>query len=632
MADNEINCYYAGMPLNFERKVTRLLTLEPGDWQQDIHCSLRNVSLFAYANVLEHDKQHPQHGWEHRRWLTNNPDEAWENLEAPADTFEMPVFEALSYVWGSLMFGKKVYLKGLGALSITNNLHDALRRLRRRDEKRCLWIDALCVNQSDPLERASQVLLMKQIYSTAHRVVIWLGEPQTHSSLVSADMPRARYPHGVNNISASDEEYRSVMHEEYWSNVRTRKTVLDAILERTNGLWWTRMWVLQELVNSRREPRVVYGPHAMLWNKFLEVAFSRTDKALTQADHNFPALHMMAASRDGRRRLADTVSSLLVLSVATEQLAATDERDKLYALFGLLQEQHAMLFKVDYTISPGRAFTNATTVLINTLGNLSPLMFVRPNERHRLDLPSWAIDFAPETVPTRLDVREPLMNDFMSMLKFPAAAFDEGGVAPRIISGHSPILQISGALIDTVTAIATFDGVDEELQLQKLLDSLPTHLSRRRKGTTHGGGDGCTRVLWNSLDIAFRDFGAEPRAAKCRPTYDAMEMLFKAWAKDFGGTARHRLEARYRWRTFIELLQFRGPSPLLFTTKLGYLGCSSDPVRTGDAIVYAERNFIPLLLRSSDPDATYTFRGLVFLPKLPKRGSLSRVLETFSIR
>lgn len=39
-----------------------------------------------------------------------------------------------------------------------------------------MWIDALCINQEDLDERSHQVLLMKDVFSLAWRVVIWLGE------------------------------------------------------------------------------------------------------------------------------------------------------------------------------------------------------------------------------------------------------------------------------------------------------------------------------------------------------------------------------------------------------------------------------------------------------------------------
>jgi len=41
-----------------------------------------------------------------------------------------------------------------------------------------LWIDALCINQEDYLERNNQVLLMGEIYRCAAGVISWLGAAQ----------------------------------------------------------------------------------------------------------------------------------------------------------------------------------------------------------------------------------------------------------------------------------------------------------------------------------------------------------------------------------------------------------------------------------------------------------------------
>jgi hypothetical protein len=60
-------------------------------------------------------------------------------------------------------------------LSITANLESALRHLRLSDQQRTLWVDALCINQSDITERGSQVQLMADIYTAVSRVLIWLG-------------------------------------------------------------------------------------------------------------------------------------------------------------------------------------------------------------------------------------------------------------------------------------------------------------------------------------------------------------------------------------------------------------------------------------------------------------------------
>ncbi|KAF8861715.1 hypothetical protein BDZ45DRAFT_586588, partial [Acephala macrosclerotiorum] len=53
-------------------------------------------------------------------------------------------------------------------LPIQPNLASALRRLRLPGESRVFWADALCINQKDTREKASQIPLMRDIYANAH--------------------------------------------------------------------------------------------------------------------------------------------------------------------------------------------------------------------------------------------------------------------------------------------------------------------------------------------------------------------------------------------------------------------------------------------------------------------------------
>lgn len=62
------------------------------------------------------------------------------------------------------------------AVTIGAELFDALRRLRLRDRQRTIWIDAICINQNDIIERNVQVQNMREIYSKADNVLIWVGE------------------------------------------------------------------------------------------------------------------------------------------------------------------------------------------------------------------------------------------------------------------------------------------------------------------------------------------------------------------------------------------------------------------------------------------------------------------------
>jgi len=121
---------------------TRLLVLEPGSFQDELKCHLMFVTSYL-------EDYH---------------------------------YQALSYVWGGIpatitesSSGKKI--------KITQNLEAALRRIRDEVEPRLLWADAICIDQSDKEEQSAQVEIMQEIYTSAQRVIVWLGEESKQDSL-----------------------------------------------------------------------------------------------------------------------------------------------------------------------------------------------------------------------------------------------------------------------------------------------------------------------------------------------------------------------------------------------------------------------------------------------------------------
>jgi hypothetical protein len=83
-------------------------------------------------------------------------------------------YEALSYAWGDPSPENHIICHGK-RLTITENCEAALRRLRRQNRSRTLWVDSICIDQSSILERNEQVKLMGDIYRHASRVLVWLG-------------------------------------------------------------------------------------------------------------------------------------------------------------------------------------------------------------------------------------------------------------------------------------------------------------------------------------------------------------------------------------------------------------------------------------------------------------------------
>lgn len=85
-----------------------------------------------------------------------------------------PSYEAISYAWGDATIRQDIVCNG-HQLSITTSLHGALQWVRQEDRVRVVWADAIAINQSDDEERASQVVLMYDIYANCQRVLAWLG-------------------------------------------------------------------------------------------------------------------------------------------------------------------------------------------------------------------------------------------------------------------------------------------------------------------------------------------------------------------------------------------------------------------------------------------------------------------------
>ncbi|KAK5116324.1 hypothetical protein LTR85_009296 [Meristemomyces frigidus] len=63
---------------------------------------------------------------------------------------------------------------------ITRNLFEGLLRIRSRKDPLPIWIDAVCIDQLDAVERSDQVAHMADIYRNASLVIVWLGEGSSH--------------------------------------------------------------------------------------------------------------------------------------------------------------------------------------------------------------------------------------------------------------------------------------------------------------------------------------------------------------------------------------------------------------------------------------------------------------------
>jgi hypothetical protein len=64
--------------------------------------------------------------------------------------------------------------------------------LLARKPTQLIWIDGVCINQSDDSEKSTQVLLMGKIYQRCRRLIIWLGATTATSDLAIESLEQFR--------------------------------------------------------------------------------------------------------------------------------------------------------------------------------------------------------------------------------------------------------------------------------------------------------------------------------------------------------------------------------------------------------------------------------------------------------
>lgn len=212
-----------------------------------------------------------------------------------------------------------------------------------------------------------------------------------------------RFYSDVRNIPDSE----SSSEEESFTN-RVRFT--DGATESLRATFslatvWNRVWIMQELAYS---PRIhLLAENIELdWEVITSFLHNRKYKSAVGhiisdhgpnydtsiIDHAFDRvkaieMHRHEVLKGKRSNLADT----LIQFRCTE---ATDPRDKIYALLGLVPEPHGI--DVDYKKRTQEIFTEVALVLINTTSTLDIICqnhWYPPGSRHISDLPSWVPDF-----------------------------------------------------------------------------------------------------------------------------------------------------------------------------------------------------------------------------------------------
>jgi len=344
-------------------------------------------------------------------------------------------YRAVSYVWGEPIFSETLLLNDGHRLAVTPTVVDALRTfwlhagsqpvargrgwgdseelsdgdlgsafleeepqaLLRDPPGMLFWVDQVCIDQRNSEERGHQVGLMSKVYSWAWRTLVWLGQAEVAGA---SDQTQQQCRFDIAYSYLLDSRYR---HGFDMGPVRTLddrldKRTVENLMELLSSTWFTRIWVVQEFALSHHVSlfygsfRIRRGIIDCLSDLFQKLSRTYTlGRMPTRLQSSLRNCNAMIALRHWRH--PDLYGVLFAQSLCSE-FNCTDPRNRVYALFGFLDERGELPFQPDYNSTLAETYRMLATSclkqgLVVSLLAFAGLQEPADNSESHDGIPSW---------------------------------------------------------------------------------------------------------------------------------------------------------------------------------------------------------------------------------------------------
>lgn len=502
-----------------------------------------------------------------------------------------PSYECLSYAWGDASDRSEIYV-GNRVIRVSRNLVESLVHLRHRELPRTMWIDSLCIDQGNMAERSKQVGRMSDIYSSADRVIVWLGPESEDSRLAMdtlIDLSRKIDVHleDTNKFIPLDGDPETGRWCDYNYRLPFKDTQIKALCNLYNRAWFERLWVWQEIRLGIKRSIIRVGHDSLLWTRFWVISYflyRKREYALGPAF--FTIKNRLETVNDMMNNI--TQSPMQSLALRTCLSKCSEPRDRVYALMGITTDE--TMIKADYTLSVGDAYKDLVRQNLRQLGNLEILSVCSYLAKSREEMLTWVPDL-------RVPNRRKRWFDL-----------DGAGEPPASATYVPPgTLETTGTRVDTVTSVHALpnSGTDNEI-IDHLRRLAPVSLASQ---PYIAGG--------NTLDAYCRSFFANEFLDRYQPAGDFLLFNFMNFTQALGFfIADDPKSDPEALAFFVNTFTIQTAGRSLFTTRSGYVGLASDQAQLGDEVIHILGCRWPMLLRpvtEEGGESQYMVVGFVYV-------------------
>lgn len=570
--------YYSYQSLD-EPTHTRLVELNPGNGEEPIACTLVHISLQNLCHS----------------------------------------YSALSYTWGDANDRREIICDGK-KLSVTANLHSSLRRIRRQDKSCMLWIDAICINQSDITEREAQIPNMKSIYQQASEVIAdvgdWTKEPGLAFQLASKIIGVFLDLDSSVIISESDYEKYDLppSHDKAWK-------AWTSFLGRP---WFRRVWVIQEFALASNV-RMLCGETFFPWESLYFTMAQLIHHGMGENQRSvFDGYDQrMAASRgclgimnlERVRRAVEENKSRKLLTLLQESriCEASDARDKIYSLLGLSEDANELSIHIKYSEPVSHLFERIARILILTDDGVG-ILYEAGGYKKLQGLPSWTPDWTCRKQESSLgDLRK--SNDDLIYQASGNASFKAHFMEDR------KKLIVTGCMIDKIRTVGTafFRGIEDSHVTDQIIWDKMRAFEEEANGltsnaTTYPSGESVFDAYWRTLignnthretdGEAPLEYGESFAALlRVQQIYEESECLPQPNSHSFASSLASESETQEFSRLEHKARPYRLSQQVMLNgrrfcvTKKGYFGMLTQNADKGDHVCIIMGSTVPFMVR-----------------------------------
>jgi hypothetical protein len=375
------------------------------------------------------------------------------------DVDSAPPYEAISYTWSQDDYSREIAVDN-ARFSVSAGLYELLRARHSSIEERLIWVDYICIDQCSVIDKAQQIPIMRDIYRSASRTIIWLGGP--YDAKLAAEMLDKL----MRLFDRRDSNVINTSYDIGHQHDRPRWLALVRLLEHR---YFSRVWVCQEVAVSRC-PVLHYGDIYFPWDSIVRLLRTISEHGFEdfftydRLGEDWNPESFDNAQVLGFLRTAVTEGAELPLGFVlshTYDFKSTRKEDRIFALLGLAPPADHPDINQYIAKAATEVFTETARSLLLSPKNSIHLLPLAGVGYMRLpeakDLPSWCPDWISGRSGRRFSI--PYLPDSSHLDYSPAGGLGyraAGSSGPQIRLGHIPgSILLRGVRFDVIKKTTT---------------------------------------------------------------------------------------------------------------------------------------------------------------------------------